>query len=241
MSAFGPGSPTKIDIYRMDGNDIRDVDRWTATGTNQTAAVAVDATYGVHHTSTLGGADNDEGSLTLDAGAIFHPASGDKFEFEAMVKPTEAGTDNMEWMCGFFDTLENVFSDTANTPVTTTDFIGIGKENGSLFARAYVGNDATQYLSGATTFAITSGKWYRCRIIGECSTNGIHARFYISSPDNAQPETLIYTLGYDSGNGPLAVSGFTAMYVGVTHKATAANAEVIGFLPLKLNLEQSGS
>ena len=241
MSAFGPGSPTKLDLYRADGIALRDVDQWTATGTNQTAAVAVDASYGTVLRSTLGGADNDEGSYSWDKGAIFHPAAGDKFEFEAMVKPTEAGTDNMEWMVGFFDTLENVFSDTANTPSTSADFIGVGKENGSLFARAYVGNDATQHLSGATTFAITSAKWYRCRIVGECQTNGIHARFYISSPDNSQAETLLYTLGYGSGNGPLAVSGFTAMYVGVTHKATSTDAEVIDFLPLKLNVEQSGS
>lgn len=238
---FGPGSPTKLDLYHMDRNDLRDVDKWTATGTNQTAAVAVDATYGQVQRSTLGGADNDEGSLTLDLGAIFHPAAGDKFEFEGMVKPTEAGTDNMDWMFGCFDTLENVFTDTATTASTSADFIGVGKVAGSLFGRAFAGNDATQYLSGATTFAITSAKWYRCRIIGECQTDGVHARFYMGSPDNSQPDTLLYTLGYGSGNGPLAVSGFTAMYFGVTHKATDSDAEVIDFLPLKLRIEQSGS
>lgn len=241
MSAFGPGVTNKPDRYAVDGYAIRDVDQWTATGTNQTAAVANDAAYGTVLRSTLGGADNDEGSYSLDKGPIFHPAVGDKFEFVAMVKPTEAGTDNMEWMVGFFDTLENVFSDTANTPSTTADFIGVGKENGSLFGRAYVGNDSTQYLSGVTTFAITSGKWYKCRIVGECQTNGIHARFYMGSPDNSQPDTLLYTLGYGSGNGPLAVSGFTAMYVGVTHKATSTNAEVIDFLPMMLRVEQSGT
>ena len=234
MSAFGPGSPTKIDLYHMAGNDLRDVDRWTATGTNQTAAVAVDATYGVHHTSTLGGADNDEGSLTLDAGAIFHPAVGDKFELEALVKPTYAATDNMEWMVGFFDTLENVFTDTANTPSTTADFIGVGAENGSLFGRLYFGNDSATPIHTVSTIAITSGSWHRVKLVGEVQTDGIHARGYVN-------EKLVGTIGYGSGVAAQAVSGFTAMYAGITHKATDTDADVIAWLPLKLRVEQSGS
>lgn len=230
---FGGGSTSKLDYINLGRNEMESIDDWISTGTNDTAAQAVDATYGTHMTITLGGADNDEGSLVLDRGAVFHPVSGDKFDVEGLVKLTEAATNNIDFGFGFFDALEDTFSDTAATLVTTTDHLLVCKFAESLFWRGAFGNDSTQVQSGATTTAMASGTWYRLRITGEVQTDGLHARFYVD-------EKVIYTIGYGSTVSPQSVTGFTGMYFGVTIKATNTNAEVAAFLPIKCEINQSG-
>ena len=230
---FGPGSTTKPNVLRLNRKELSMIAH-TATGTNQTATRGYDSTYGDYLISTLGGADNDEGSLTLPHGAIVNPTVGDRYELESLVKLTEGATDDMDFGFGAFDTLENLFSDSPGTPVTSADFLTVHKIAGSLFWRAGAGNDASQKLSGATATAMASGTWYRLRIEAEVRQDGLHARFYVDG-------TLIYTIGYDSTVAALSVTSLVSMYIGFTHKCTSGAAEIVHYIPTVTKVEQSGN
>lgn len=218
MGAFGGATaPIPFDAI-SDGVDYAKViDRWVNTNTNGTLAAYAGAGGGI--TMTLGGADNDQGMLALDYGAIVDvTAAGPKFWMEGVIHVTEANASNRaDWFFGVstgLTTDDGIFSDTAAT-LATQDAIGIYKTAATNNFKTLCVSTSTSNAGATSTTTYADETRYRLRVEIEANTGGITARMYVNG---AQIGSTIENFSY---------TGMNVMHIGMCIKATNTDAEVL--------------
>lgn len=233
---FGAGKSSKLAVTRWGRDALANSALWQDIGTGDTMAVAEDATYGTYFTTTLSGSDNDNGGIYFKIASV-SPKLNSRGRFVARVAIDEAGTDNADFAFGLSSGLATggtaVFSDTAST-LASQDALIIYKLAESLFWRAAQVNAAVATGSGATTTAVVDNTWYELDIEWAVYTDGVHAKFRVNG-------TVIYTIGFGSSVSAVTIASWTAMYLGIQIKATNTNAEVARFLPMLIEIDNSGT
>lgn len=215
MGVFG-GSGPAFDLVQAK-DYAKNIGNWYDKNTNGTLAGFTGAGGGLQY--TLGGADNDEGYASLNMGKAFVLGTGNMRNgfIDAVIRATEAATDNMNWFLGLstgLQTADGVFSDTADT-LATQDAFGFYKvdNSGEMKFRTCAISTSTAQAGAVSTTTYASATDYRLRMFWECRSSGLYVSYAVNGAVIKEVTDFSYT-------------GVDEMYAGFAVKATGANAEV---------------
>lgn len=214
MGVFG-GSGPAFDLV-VPRDYAKNVGYWKNTNTNGTLAGFSGVGGGLN--VTLGGADNDQSMCSLNMGAAFiltaASATGRSGSIKAVIRGTEANTNDADWFLGLstgLETDDGIFTDTATT-LATQDAIGIYKVADSMFFRTLCISTSTANAGATLTTAYASATDYQLELFWECRSSGIYVAYKIDGVLVDEVTDFAYT-------------GMNNMFGGFCVKATSANAE----------------
>jgi hypothetical protein len=210
----GAGRTTNVeffdDFFIFDGTAT--VGLWNDAVTDGGTIAAIDAADG-HMSIATGATDNDESYISSQF-ENFLFSTTKNLTFEAMVKLTEANTDDANIIVGLSDTVAaDSLLDDGGGPMASYDGCVFFKVDGGVVWQTETSNAGTQ-VTDTSAGAFTTATWHKLQFVYDFN-DGVTAsvKFYVDD-----------TLGATS---TLTIAGLAEMHVLLGAKAGGANAETL--------------